>query len=100
METSTNCILGSSSLGKRNVPPEEDGKNTAQMLIDVLKNGACIDQYCQDQMIIFMALAKGKSQIRVANVTMHTETAIYITEKLAKVIVKRDILKCVVCFFY
>lgn len=84
-ETSTGCILGSSSLGKREVSPNEGGRNTAQQLVDTLKSGSCLDLHSQDQMIIFMALAKGKSQIKVDKITLHTETAIFVTEKLTKV---------------
>ena len=36
----------------------------------------------QDQMIIFMALAKGESQVLSGPFTLHTETAIHIAQEL------------------
>lgn len=37
------------------------------------------------QLIIFMALAKGRSQIRTGAVTLHTQTAIQVAEQLTQV---------------
>lgn len=37
------------------------------------------------QLIIFMALANGKSQIKCRDITMHTKTAIYIAEQFTNV---------------
>lgn len=39
------------------------------------------------QLIIFMALAKGRSRIRTGPVTLHTQTAIHIAEQLTQVCV-------------
>lgn len=36
----------------------------------------------QDQLVIFMALAKGRSSVLCAELTMHTRTAISIAEQL------------------
>ena len=38
----------------------------------------CFDQFTVDHLIIFMALAKGKSKISVGKISLHTETAINI----------------------
>ena len=38
----------------------------------------------QDQMIIFMALAVGSSTLVTGPVTLHTETAIHVAEKMTK----------------
>lgn len=84
-ETDTNCIFGSSALGKRNERIEETGKRAAEELITTIKEGACVDVHSQDQIIVFMALAKGPSRVRVGNITLHTKTAIFVVEKLTKV---------------
>ncbi|CAG9837187.1 unnamed protein product [Diabrotica balteata] len=83
--TSTNCILGSSALGKRSESLQDTGRRAAEELQRSIKAGACVDEYSQDQIIIFMALAKGPSKVRVGNITMHTKTAIYVIEKLTTV---------------
>ena len=41
-------------------------------------NKICFDQFTVDHLIIFMALAKGKSKISVGQISLHTETAIHI----------------------
>lgn len=84
-ETDTNCILGASALGKRNERIDETGKKAAEELILTLQEGACVDQHCQDQIIILMALAEGPSKVRVGSITLHTKTAIFIVEKLTSV---------------
>lgn len=84
-ETSTGCILGGSALGKRTEKPEETGKRAADELLKTIKSGACVDSHTQDQVIIFMALAEGRSRIRMGELTMHTKTAMYVTELLTNV---------------
>ena len=43
------------------------------------------ERYLQDQLIIYMALAKGKSRIKTGPLTLHTTTAIEVTQKITKV---------------
>jgi RNA 3'-terminal phosphate cyclase len=43
-------------------------------------NDMCVDEYLQDQLIIFMALTKNISKIKTTNITLHTQTAIYFAE--------------------
>lgn len=82
-ETTNNCILGASALGSRNEKPFESGKKVAAELINCMKIHSCVDPHVQDQLIIFMALAKGISRIRcTVPLTLHTKTAIYIAELL------------------
>lgn len=84
-ETTTNCILGTSALGSRNQRPFESGKKAVQDLIQCINSGSCVDPYVQDQLIIFMALARGVSRLRCTlPVTLHTRTAIYVVELLTK----------------
>ncbi|XP_006000085.1 RNA 3'-terminal phosphate cyclase [Latimeria chalumnae] len=83
-ETSTGCIFGGSSLGKRGVAADKVGIDAAEMLLRNLRYGGCVDEYLQDQLIVFMALANGVSRIRTGPVTCHTFTAIYFAELLTK----------------
>ena len=46
----------------------------------------------QDQMILFMGLADGESVLRTGPVTLHTESAIFITQQLTGA--KFDIRYC------
>lgn len=81
-ETTTGCIIGSSGLGKRSITPEDTGTTAGQELVNNLLEGACVDNHAQDQIVIFMALANGTSSVRIGKMTQHTETAIYIVEKM------------------
>ncbi|XP_070563804.1 RNA 3'-terminal phosphate cyclase-like isoform X2 [Ptychodera flava] len=83
-ETSTGCLLAGSALGKKGVPAQQVGQDAADMLIRNLQYGGCVDEYLQDQLIIFMALANGKSQVLSGPITLHTETAITVAEMLTQ----------------
>lgn len=84
-KTSKNCTLGSSALGSRNERGFDTGRKVAKELIAVINSRSCVDTHVQDQLIIFMALAKGMSRIRCTQpLTMHTKTAIYIAEQITE----------------
>jgi len=89
-KTSTGCILGGSALGGARVSPEETGQRAAEELLEAVECGGCVDKYIQDQMIIFMALAAGSSTLVTGPITLHTETAIHIAEKMTKAKFKID----------
>ncbi|KAI8419736.1 hypothetical protein MSG28_008418 [Choristoneura fumiferana] len=84
-ELSSGCVLGADGLGKRGAEPGQLGAAAGDQLRGLLQTGACLDLHSQDQVIIFMALAEGKSSVTVGEITMHTKTAIHIAELLAKV---------------
>lgn len=103
-ETDTGCLFGGSSLkgpskkgkGRRNKGGygqyndnndkkedyEEIGRIAARELITDWSStkGGCTDRWLQDQLIIFMALAKGKSRFRTCALELHTQTAIHIAQ--------------------
>jgi RNA 3'-terminal phosphate cyclase len=41
-----------------------------------------VDEYLQDQLVLFCALAPGKSRFKCGPMTLHTETSIYFTQML------------------
>jgi len=81
-KTTTGCILGGSALGAPRVNPSETGRKAAEELLEAIDCGGCVDKFIQDQMIIFMALAAGHSTLVTGPLTLHTETAIHIAERL------------------
>lgn len=88
--TTTNCTLGGSALGARNQKSADVGQKAAAELIDVVQASGCVDTYIQDQLIIFMASARGLSKVRCTMpLTLHTKTAIHIAELLTEVRHKR-----------
>ncbi|KAK7889159.1 hypothetical protein WMY93_024719 [Mugilogobius chulae] len=92
-ESSTGCLFAGSALGKKGVYADKVGIEAAEMLLRNLRHNGCVDEFLQDQLIIFMALAKGTSRIRTGPVTLHTQTAIHIAEQLTQA--KFNISKCV-----
>lgn len=82
-ESSTGCILGAGGIVSKKMKPFETGEAAAKELVESLDLGVCVDSHVQDQLIMFMALAKGKSRIRSGPLTLHTETAIHISELLS-----------------
>ncbi|KAM9409946.1 RNA 3'-terminal phosphate cyclase [Pholidichthys leucotaenia] len=91
-ESSTGCLFAGSAIGKRGVSADKVGIEAAEMLLKNLRHNGCVDEFLQDQVIIFMALAKGTSRIRTGAVTLHTQTAIHIAEQLTQA--KFTITKC------
>eukprot|EP00124_Ichthyophonus_hoferi_P004523 Ihof_evm2s509 gene=Ihof_evmTU2s509 len=81
--TSTGCIIGGSAVGERGQGAKAVGKEAADMLVANIRHGGCVDEYLQDQMIIFMALAYGTSRIKTGPLTLHTQTAIHFANQVS-----------------
>jgi len=81
--SSTGCMLSGSAAGVIGVPAEQVGEEAATNLIHQLKTNACVDEYLQDQIILFMALAEGTSRVKIGPPTLHTKTSIYFAELLS-----------------
>ena len=81
-ETSTGGKLAGDSLGAPGKPAERVGEEAAAKVLSQLSVGAPIDTHLSDQLIIWLALAKGRSRIKTTALTLHAVTAIKITETL------------------
>jgi len=81
-KSSTGCILGGSAVGEKGKKAEDVGLKAAKALAYNIECGGCIDEYLQDQLIIFMALANGVSRVKIGPPTEHTNTSIYICQQL------------------
>lgn len=81
---SGDCLIGGSAVGAKKLSPEDVGKAAAEQLVKGLEEGGCVDEWLQDQIIIFMALAEGVSEVRCAagELELHTRTAIWLAEQL------------------
>ncbi len=80
-----NCRLGASALGERGKPAEKVGREAAQLLRRTMESGACLDEHMADQILPYLALAKGASCVRVAGVTDHCRTNIWVIEQFLAV---------------
>jgi RNA 3'-terminal phosphate cyclase (ATP) len=79
--TTTNCRLGGSAVGSPKKSPQDVGTEAAEELCATLSDGGCVDEYLQDQLILYMALANGSSEIITGSITRHTSTAIWTAEQ-------------------
>jgi len=91
-----NCFLGASSIGERGKSAEKVGQEAASLLKRNLDSGACLDEWMADQILPYLALAKGKSEVSVARVTQHAKTNMSVIERFldVKFKVKGNRIEC------
>ena len=75
-------IFCSSIILSRNEKVQDASNKVVQEFLYNLNSGGCVDEWLQDQLILFMALAKGTSRIKVGCLTLHTQTAIDIAVRM------------------
>ena len=81
--TARGQVLGANSVGRRGVRAEAvAGEAVAHLLADVAQGGA-VDEYLQDQLLVFMAMAHGRSTLRAGTLSLHTQTMIALINQLA-----------------
>ena len=76
-----NTIIGTDNLGKLGKRAEDVGKEAALELLKEQKSQACLDKHMADQIIPYLALAPGKNQVTVSEITGHCQTSIWVIEK-------------------
>ena len=81
--TARGQVLGASSIGRRGVRAEAvAAEAVAHLLADVAQGGA-VDEYLQDQLLVFMAMARGRSVLRAGRLSLHTQTMVALINQLA-----------------
>jgi RNA 3'-phosphate cyclase len=73
-------IAGFSSLGAKGKPAEKVADEAVEALKDYLSSEGCIDPHLADQLIPFMALAKGNSSFTTTRITEHLLTNLWILQ--------------------
>jgi len=86
--TDTGCVLASSCVGERGLPAEEVGRRAGSELVANLEAGGSIDEYAQDQLILFMVFAKGTSTMKTGPLTMHTRTCLYWAQWFTRCVIR------------
>lgn len=79
------ATLGSDGLGEIKKSAEQVGAEAAEKLVAYCKSGACLDVHMADQILPYLALAKGESAVSVAEITRHCLTNIWVIEKFLPV---------------
>jgi len=76
-----NTIIGTDNLGRLNKRAEDVGKEAALELVKEQKSETCLDKYSADQLLPYLALSQGKSQVTCSEITKHSRTNIWVIEK-------------------
>jgi RNA 3'-phosphate cyclase len=76
-----NTVIGTDNLGKLGKRAEDVGKEAALELLKEERSQACLDKHLADQILPFMALVSGTSQVSVSEITEHCKTNIWVIEK-------------------
>ena len=74
-----------SALGERGKRAELVGEEAARGLLNELESASTVGVHLADQLIPYIALAEGKSEITVREVTKHLETNVYVTKEFLDV---------------
>jgi RNA 3'-phosphate cyclase len=78
---SNDIILGSSALGERGISSEEIGKNVVKNLMDEINSNSTLDTYAFDQILPYMAIAKGESTCFVKIISNHAKTNMWLIKQ-------------------
>jgi len=73
-------VLGADSVGERGKPAEEVGRQAATYLAEEIESNAPVDRHMSDILIPYLAVAKGNSEFRTSQITMHTITNARVAE--------------------
>jgi RNA 3'-terminal phosphate cyclase (ATP) len=79
--TSTGCILGADRAGAVRRTSEAIGRFVAKSLLADLATGATSDRHAADQLVLFAALAAGRTRYVTPAVTDHLETNLWLAEQ-------------------
>ncbi len=73
-----NVLMGFSSLGGKGKPAEKVADETFDSLKGYVNSDGCIDPHLADQLVPFMALAKGHSSFTTTRITDHLLTNLWV----------------------
>jgi len=81
-ETTTGCLLGADRAGRPGRSSEEMAEYVVRTLVEDLESGATVDRYLADQLVLFAALARGKSSYLIPRMTDHLETNLWLVKMI------------------
>jgi RNA 3'-terminal phosphate cyclase (ATP) len=73
-------LAGFSSLGSRGKPAEKVADEAVDSLKDYIESDGCVDSHLGDQLVPFMALAKGNSSFTTIQMTEHLLTNLWVIQ--------------------
>ena len=76
---------GFSALGARGRRAETVGREAAGYFLDYAASGACLDPYAADQILLYLALAKGESRLTASKITNHLVSNLEVIKRFINV---------------
>ncbi len=80
-----NGVAGFTSLGKRGKPAEKVADDACSDFFRFVASGAAVDDHLADQLVLYMALAKGRSSLIAGRITKHLVTNMWVIEQFLPV---------------
>jgi len=80
-----NTLLGGSEVAQRGIPAERIAQHAAHALREELHAGVTLDIHAADQLLIYLALAGGRSQFTARAYSSHAQTTAWLIEQLLPV---------------
>jgi len=84
-ETSTGVVIGADAIGELRKMSEDVGEEVAKKLVAELSAKPTADVFLADMLILYMALAEGKSAILARTISEHIESNIWLMKKMLNV---------------
>ena len=75
------CLAGFSSLGERGKKAETVGEEAARAFLDYYYAQSCLDHHLADQIVLYLAVAKGGSSFTTSRITNHLLTNLWVIKK-------------------
>lgn len=79
--------LDGSALGRRGKRAEEVGREAARELLSELAAGGAVDKHLADQMIVWMSVAAGSSELTTSQATDHLRAAAEVAEAVTGAVI-------------
>ncbi len=76
-----NSVIGGDALGEIGKSAERIGEEAAKKLLEELRTNSAVDAHLADQLIPFIGIADGESEIRTTEITNHALANIHVAEK-------------------
>lgn len=79
-----NTFIGYDGLGRPGKRAERVGSEAARKFLKEFNSNTCVDRYAADQIVPYLALARGESRFTASEITKHTKTNIWVIKKILK----------------
>jgi RNA 3'-terminal phosphate cyclase (ATP) len=76
-----NIVVGFSALGKRGWPAEAVADEAVDALLTHLRSPGAVDPHLADQLVLYMALARGPSLMTTSSISAHLLTNLWVVER-------------------